>query len=71
VVESHAMDAGDFLAGSAFAATIYDREQVTVRIAEQHAGFFVENMVAVLCEERLALTVERPQALVHGALDGS
>ncbi len=71
VVESHAMDAGDFLAGSAFAATIYDREQVTVRIAEQHAGFFVENMVAVLCEERIALTVERPQALVHGALDGS
>lgn len=68
VVESYALDAGDFLAGSAFAATIYDREQVTVRIAEQHAGFFVENMVAVLCEERLALTVERPQALVHGAL---
>lgn len=68
VVESHSLDVGDFLAGSAFAATIYDREQVTVRIAEQHANFFIENMVAVLCEERLALTVERPQALVSGAL---
>lgn len=71
VVESHNMDAGDFLAGSAFAATIYDREQVTVRVAEQHANFFIENMVAILCEERLALTVERPQALVTGALNGS
>lgn len=68
VVESHSMDAGDFLAGSAFAATIYDREQVTVRVAEQHGTFFVENMVAILCEERLALTVERPTALVTGSL---
>lgn len=68
VVESHSMDVGDFLAGSAFAATIYDREQVTVRVAEQHGNFFVENMVAILCEERLALTVERPTALVTGSL---
>lgn len=68
VVESHALDAGEFLAGSAFAATIYDREQVTVRIAEQHGTFFIENMVALLCEERLALTVERPGALVTGSM---
>ena len=67
VVESHGMAAGKFLAGSGFAATVYDREEVTVRVAEQHADFFVKNMVAILCEERLGFTVERPAALVAGS----
>ncbi|MDA8522316.1 phage major capsid protein [Acidovorax sp. NCPPB 4044] len=66
VVESHNLAANNFLAGSAFAATVYDREEVSVRVAEQHADFFIKNMVAMLCEERLALTVERPQAMVAG-----
>ncbi len=66
VVESHSLSAGDFLAGSGFAATVYDREEVTVRVAEQHADFFVKNMVALLCEERLGFTVERPAAIVAG-----
>ncbi|NLX17629.1 MAG: phage major capsid protein [Ramlibacter sp.] len=66
VVESHGLAAGDFVAGSGFAATIYDREEVTVRVAEQHADFFVKNMVALLCEERIGFTVERPAAIVAG-----
>lgn len=67
VVESFGLDAGDFLAGSSLAATIYDREDVTVRVAEQHGDFFIKNMVAILCEERLGLTVERPAAMVSGS----
>lgn len=66
VVESHGLAAGEFLAGSGFAASVYDREEVTVRVAEQHADFFVKNMVVILCEERLAFTVERPAAIVAG-----
>uniref|UniRef100_A0A1A7GE12 Major capsid protein Gp5 n=1 Tax=biofilter metagenome TaxID=1070537 RepID=A0A1A7GE12_9ZZZZ len=66
VVESYGLTAGQFLSGSGFAATIYDREEVTVRVAEQHADFFIKNMVALLCEERLAFTVERPKAIVAG-----
>ncbi len=66
VVESHGLAAGDFVAGSGFAATVYDREEVTVRVAEQHADFFIKNMVAILCEERLGFTVERPAAVVTG-----
>ena len=66
MVESHGLAAGDFVAGSGFAATIYDREEVTVRVAEQHADFFVKNMVALLCEERIGFTVERPAAIVAG-----
>lgn len=67
VVESFGMDAGDFLAGSSLAATLYDREDVTVRVAEQHGDFFIKNMVAILCEERIGMTVERPAAMVSGA----
>lgn len=67
VVESFGMDAGDFLAGSSLAATLYDREDVTVRVAEQHGDFFIKNMVAILCEERIGLTVERPAAMVNGS----
>lgn len=66
VVESHAMEADDFLAGSGFAATIYDREEVSVRVAEQHADFAIKGMVALILEERLGFTVERPSAIVAG-----
>ncbi|MFG0786361.1 phage major capsid protein [Delftia tsuruhatensis] len=66
VVESHAMAADDFLAGSGFAATIYDREEVSVRVAEQHADFAIKGMVALIVEERLGFTVERPSAIVAG-----
>jgi hypothetical protein len=48
------------------AAMLWDREDVTVRVAEQHEDFFVKNMVAILVEERVALTVFRTQALIRG-----
>lgn len=67
VVATASMTAGKFLAGAfTLAAEIYDRENATVRIAEQHSDFFVRNMVAILAEERLALAVYRSAALVYG-----
>lgn len=66
IVESYGMTAGNFLVGSSLAATIWDREQITVRAAEQHGELFVKNMVLLLCEERLGFTVERPAAIVYG-----
>ena len=69
VVESLAITDGTFLAGAfGLAATLWDREQVNIRVSEHHADFFIKNMVAILCEERIALTVERPLALVTGTL---
>lgn len=67
VVPTVSMTQGKFLAAAFdLAAQIWDREDASVRIAEQHADFFVRNMVAILCEERLALTVYRAAALVYG-----
>lgn len=58
---------GQFLVGGfGLGATLWDRAQMTVRVAEQHENYFVRGMVALLVEERLALTVERPKAFVKG-----
>jgi len=67
VYESTAMTAGEFLLGNwNLGATLFDREQATVRVAEQHADLFIKNGVVVLGEERVALAVYRPQAFVKG-----
>lgn len=69
VVPTAAMTAGQFMAGAfALAAEIYDREDATVRVAEQHADFFVRNLVAILAEERLAIAIYRPAAFVKGSI---
>lgn len=67
VVETPAMPQGTFLNGAfGTGAQVYDREQASVRIAEQHADFFLRNAVVILVEERLALAVKRPEAFVRG-----
>lgn len=48
------------------AARLYDRQQATVEVATQHADFFTRNLVAILAEERVALTVNRPNMLIIG-----
>jgi HK97 family phage major capsid protein len=70
VVDSPIMPDGDFLVGSfAMAATIYDREQITIAVSDSHNGAFAENAQWLRFEERLALTVERPDALVAGTFN--
>ena len=67
VVETPAMTEGTFLTGAfGTGAQLYDRQRANVRIAEQHADFFVRNAVAILAEERIALAVKRPESFVVG-----
>lgn len=69
VIATASQTQGQFLAGAfTLAAEIFDREDATVRVAEQHADFFVRNMVAILAEERLALAIYRAAAIVKGAI---
>jgi HK97 family phage major capsid protein len=68
VVSTPSMAAGHFLAGDyQLAADLYDRQQANIEISREHSDFFVKNMVAILCEERLALVTYRAEALVKGA----
>ena len=67
VVVTQAMTQGQFLVGAfQLGATIWDRADATVEISREHSDYFVRNMAAILCEERLALTVYRPLAFIYG-----
>ena len=67
VVPTQSMAEGQFLVGAfQMAAMVWDRNEATIEISREHASFFVENMAAILCEERLALTVFRALALIYG-----
>ena len=66
VVDTPAMTEGKGLIGAfGTGAQLYDREQASIRISEQHADFFVRNAIVVLAEQRLALAVKRPEAFVE------
>lgn len=41
---------------------VADREETTMRVSDSHADFFTRNMLAVLCEIRVAGYAERDQA---------
>jgi HK97 family phage major capsid protein len=67
VVPSSAIASGKFLVGAfADAATVYDRMNPVVLLSTEDGDNFRRNMVTVLCEERLALAVRRPEALIYG-----
>lgn len=68
VVTSTALSAGDFVVGAfGTGAQGWDREDVTVTVSLEDRDNFVKNMVTILCEERIALTVYRPEAFVEGS----
>ena len=65
VVDTPAIPEGTALVGAfGTGAQLYDREQASIRISEQHSDFFVRNAIVVLAEQRLALAVKRPEAFV-------
>lgn len=63
-VESEAMTEGTALVGGRAGATIFDREPLTVRIAEQHSDFFIRNIAVILFEKRIAFPIYFPGAFV-------
>lgn len=70
VIDTPAIDEGVALVGAfGTGAQIYDREQASIRISEQHSDFFVRNAIVVLAEERLALAVKRPESFVKVTFD--
>lgn len=69
VVQTQAITAGDFLTGAFnMGAQIFDRQQLGVAVSTENEDDFVKNLVTILCEERLALAIYRPEAFVKGKL---
>jgi HK97 family phage major capsid protein len=66
-VGTPSMPRGDFLCGAfRAAATLFDRMQATVLISTENSDDFIKNLVTILGEERIGLTVTRPTAFVSG-----
>jgi HK97 family phage major capsid protein len=67
VFETTAIDAGDFLTGAfAYGAMIYDREEATVQVFEQHASLAETNQAYVRAEQFSMLVVPLPGAFLKG-----
>jgi len=72
IIDTPAIAEGTCLVGAfGTGAQLYDREQASIRISEQHADFFVRNAIVVLAEQRLALAVKRPEAFVKVTFDSA
>lgn len=66
VAVTKAIDVGGALVGNfALGATLYDREQASVRFSEHHDTYFIHNMLAILAEARVAVAWQQPQAFVN------
>ena len=67
VVQSTGINENEYLVGAfGLGAQLWDRERANIRVSEHHADYFARNMLAILAEERLALTTYRPEAFVKG-----
>lgn len=69
VVETPTMTKGKFLTGAfSMGAQIFDAWDMSVGVSFEHKDNFTRNMATILCEERLALAVYRPEAFIYGTL---
>lgn len=69
VVATQAIEVDKFLTGAfRLGAQVFDRWAARVEIATENEDDFVKNLVTMLCEERLALAVYRPEAFIYGDL---
>lgn len=69
VVATQAMGVDKFLTGAFdLAAQIFDRQDATVEVSTEDQDNFVRNKVTIRAEERLALAIYRPEALIYGDL---
>lgn len=69
MVATQAMGVDKALVGAFnLAAQIFDRQDATVDVSTEDGDNFRRNKVTIRAEERLALAIYRPQAIVYGDL---
>lgn len=66
VVSTPAIAIDKFLVGGFRLQTLYDRMAPEVLISSENVDDFEKNLYTMRCEERIALAVKRPAALIYG-----
>jgi len=66
VAEVDAMNAGEFAIVTAGAASIFEREGMTIGFFEQDRDNVQKNLVTVRIEERILVATQRPEGIVTG-----
>lgn len=66
VVSTPAIAIDKFLVGGFRLQTLYDRMAPEVLISSENVDDFEKNLYTMRCEERIALAVKRPGALIYG-----
>lgn len=65
VIRTRSLTLNQGLVGSfRLGATMFDRQQTTIRVGNQHSDYFTTNKIAILAEERVGLAVHRPDYFV-------
>ncbi|OYD64844.1 UNVERIFIED_ORG: HK97 family phage major capsid protein [Burkholderia sp. CF145] len=65
---SYAIAQGSFLVGDARQAMVWDRQSINIEVSREDVDNFRRNMVTILVEERLGLSVFAADAFAKGAL---
>jgi HK97 family phage major capsid protein len=69
VAVTQAISVGHFLVGGFKLQKLYDRMAPEVLIASENVDDFEHNLYTMRCEERLALAIRQPTALVYGTFN--
>jgi HK97 family phage major capsid protein len=65
VVESEACPEGTAYVADWKTVVLFDREQTSIQVSNQHSDYFVRNLIAILAELRAGLAILRPAAIVE------
>lgn len=65
VVECEAVPQGWGWVGAFNEIVYWNREQASIQVSDQHADFFIRNLVAILAEQRGAYGILKPDAFVE------
>ncbi|GAB2858439.1 hypothetical protein GCM10022221_67430 [Actinocorallia aurea] len=67
VVDTPACQQGTYVMGAwGQAAKVFDRESVSLQVSTENRDLWEKKVVSIMADERVALLVERPEAMVNG-----